>query len=159
MTEFRAALAALLCLFFAMPAAAQENEPLIGLWAAELRFDQGRRGELEIRRRSGRWTASIAGAQASAAAGRELLFRFGENGGFRGRLARGDAIEGFWIQPAGALEDRRDPGGSGQSFATPMRLRRVSPGVWRGTVTPLEGRFTLWLSIFRTPEGDRKSVV
>jgi CubicO group peptidase (beta-lactamase class C family) len=69
-----------------------------------------------------------------------------------GRLA-GANLEGFWLQPSGDNEDERDPGGSGQRFATPLTLRRAGPGEWRGDVVPLDRRFTLWLAIFRAPDG------
>ncbi|MFL6728142.1 MAG: serine hydrolase domain-containing protein, partial [Sphingomicrobium sp.] len=57
------------------------------------------------------------------------------------------------IQPSGDVQNGGDPGGSGQSYATPVRLVQVSPGVWRGNVRPLSNRFTLWLSIFEGGDG------
>ena len=133
-------------------AAAQETDPLIGLWGQALTFGPKLRGELVIRNGK-QWTANIAGQQVEFAphAG-AVQFRFPTKDGFRGRLS-GKAIHGFWVQPTGEAQDVRDPGGSGQSFATPMTLHATAPGEWRGTVVPLDRRFTLWLSIFRGPDG------
>lgn len=151
--------AALLLLFLvpgeAKPAqaAAGGADALIGLWAFEADFGPAPRGTLTIRRSRGGWRAAIGGLEAPATVtGDAIRVRFGTGAGFRGRLA-GPTISGFWLQPSGATEDRRDPGGSGQAFATPVELRRAAGNAWRGTVRPLDDRFTLYLSIFRTPEG------
>jgi CubicO group peptidase (beta-lactamase class C family) len=128
-------------------------EALIGLWAYRADFGPAPRGPLTIRRSGRGWRAAIGGLEAPAVVtGDAVRIRFGTRGGFRGHL-RGSTIDGFWLQPSGATADRRDPGGSGQPFATPVVLRRIGPGRWRGTVTPLEDRFTLYLSIFRAADG------
>jgi CubicO group peptidase (beta-lactamase class C family) len=146
-------LLALLALIVAAPAAAQTPDPLAGLWGVELDFGPALRGPIELRRSGARWTATIGGARtAFAASGRELRFDFGGQGGFRGRVT-GAGIDGFWLQPSSASAESPDPGGSGQAFATPLRLRAAGRGVWRGTVVPLDGHFTLWLSIFPGPDG------
>lgn len=134
---------------------ASAEEPLLGLWAYQADFGPALRGELAVRRSGRRWSASIAGHLSSATVtGREIRLDFGGRGGFRGRLsADGRSIDGFWLQPSGETADRRYPGGSGQPFATPTRLRRRDGNMWSGQVTPLDDRFTLYLSIFRDPEG------
>lgn len=151
-----AALCAFLCLvpsrasLTAQPAA--NEEPLVGLWGVELDYGPAVRGELRLRRHGSRWQASVAGVeQRFAARGREIRFTLpGGSGGFRGRLAPdGRSIDGFWLQPSGETEDRRDPGGSGQPFATPLRLQRSGTNVWSGSVVPLDDRFTLYLKVFR----------
>ncbi|HYJ31202.1 MAG TPA: hypothetical protein VEW25_12790, partial [Allosphingosinicella sp.] len=146
-------LLALFCLLAASPAAAQETDPLVGLWGAQLDFGPELRGDLVVRRTGRGWTAAIgdAGTGFSPSSG-NLRFDFAGRGGFRGRLTAA-GLTGFWLQPPGEIEDRRDPGGSGQPFATPLILRPAGPGTWRGTIVPLDGRFTLWLSIFRGPDG------
>ena len=147
----------------ASPAAAQSPpaavaEPpdaaaLIGLWAYRADFGPALRGPLTIRRSGRGWRAAIAGLDAPATlTGDSIRVRFGTLAGFRGRLA-GGAIRGFWLQPSGATADRRDPGGSGQAFATPVALTRAGANVWRGMVTPLDDHFTLYLSIFRAADG------
>ncbi len=126
-----------------------ETEPLVGLWAHETHFRPALRGPLVIRRSDGRWHGAIGGAQASAAASAdEIRLAFGEQGGFRGRLADGGRrIRGFWMQPSNGR------GSFGQPFATPVSLARTSAERWRGTVTPLDESFTLYLSVFRDAEG------
>jgi CubicO group peptidase (beta-lactamase class C family) len=86
--------------------------------------------------------------------GEEIRFAFPrDRGQFRGRLIEnGRAIEGFWLRP-GVTADPRYPAGSSQPFATPLVLRSVGNAVWRGTVRPLEDRFTLHLRIFREKGG------
>lgn len=143
-----------LLLIAAAPAAAQTRQPadqLIGLWAYEGDFGPSLRGPLSVKRAGRAWNASIAGLNVPAAvSGRDIRFAFAERGGFRGRVSSNNRIiEGFWLQPTGETADRRDPGGSGQPFATPMTLKRVGGNVWQGVVTPLDDRFTLYLKIFR----------
>jgi CubicO group peptidase (beta-lactamase class C family) len=153
MTLVRLLIAFLLLAAVPAPAAAQGEDELIGLWGAELRFGPALSGVLAVRRGRAGWTASIGGEEARFRPSRdEIRFTFGSRGGFRGRIERG-AIRGFWLQPSGETEDRRDPGGSGQPFATPVLLRPARGGGWSGIVVPVEDRFTLWLSIFRAPDG------
>ena len=127
---------------------AAESEPLLGLWAHDSDFGPALRGPLTLRRSGARWQGAIGGAEASATTdGDEIRLAFGDRGGFRGRLEDGGrSIRGFWLQPSASTE-------LGQAFATPTSLQRVGANRWRGAVTPLEGHFTLYLSIFRDQEG------
>ncbi len=132
------------------------DDQLIGIWSSAMSFAPGLHGQLTVARKGTSWTASLAGAEsASSETGHKIRFVFpGNRGEFRGALtADGHEIEGFWLQPAGTTSDPRDPGGSGQPFASPLNLRRVRPGMWRGTVRPLMDRFTLYLRIFRGTDG------
>src|SRR5262249_47925327 len=52
-------------------------------------------------------------------------------------------IEGFWIDPPGE--------GLAQSYASPLTLAPDGKAAWRGTVAPLDDRFTLDLWIVRGP--------
>ena len=63
------------------------------------------------------------------------------------------AIRGFWIQPAAAMQDREDPGGRGQSFASPLLLARAGDDAGSATWSPLQEGFTLYLKIYRDAEG------
>jgi CubicO group peptidase (beta-lactamase class C family) len=138
----------------AQPASAEDE--LIGIWASSIRFGPELQGQLSVSREGSAWGASIGQvATRFSATGAEIRFSFPNNlGGFRGRLVNKDrSIEGFWLQPSGETADRRDPGGSGQPFATPMILRSRGRGIWSGTVVPVEDRFTLYLKVFRNPEG------
>lgn len=140
------------------PAAAQaltdSVDALEGMWVSETVYSAALSGELIVRRVGDAWQASIAGVYAkSAVDGGAVRLAFGAHGRFRGALARSGTIDGFWLRPSGETEDRADPGGSGQPFATPLVLRRVARNEWRGEVAPLDDRFTLYLSIFRDEQG------
>jgi CubicO group peptidase (beta-lactamase class C family) len=148
-------LALLVVLLLGMqPADAQESDPangLIGLWAAELHFGPVLRGDLTLTRGGTGWSARIMDAEHRfPVAGEEIRFSLPDGrGGFRGRFSRDNrTVEGFWVQPSGETADRRDPGGSGQPFATPLTLVQTGDDSWRGTVVPLDDRFTLYLKIF-----------
>jgi CubicO group peptidase (beta-lactamase class C family) len=135
-------------------ALAQENE-LLGLWASETTFAPALQGELTLRRSGQSWRASVAGAEAQCTteAG-SMRCAFSQNRGlYRGALANGEPGAGWWVRPSGATEDRNDPGGSGQSFAGRIELRKSGADQWRGTVQPLEDRFNLYLRIDRNDEG------
>jgi CubicO group peptidase (beta-lactamase class C family) len=134
------------------------TESLVGIWASETRFGNGLSGEMTVSRERSVWRASLSNAEStSEARGNSISFTFPGNGGeFRGKLTKDpDEISGFWLQPAVVAESSglSDPGGSGQAFASPLRLRRVKTKTWKGTVRPLEGRFTLYLKISRNADG------
>jgi len=76
-----------------------------------------------------------------------------DRGLYRGALANGQPTAGWWVRPSGETEDRNDPGGSGQSFAGRVELRKAGADEWRGTVQPLEDRFNLYLRISYNEEG------
>jgi CubicO group peptidase (beta-lactamase class C family) len=132
------------------------SDPLIGIWAGATTFGPILEGELTVTRDVSIWRATLSGATSSfGVVGDSVRLAFpGGLGGFRGVLTDdGRAIEGFWLRPSGGTGDRTDPGGSGQPFASPLVLESAGPGTWRGTVRPLEGRFTLYLRIFRDDDG------
>lgn len=128
-------------------AAAQQEDALLGVWASETVFQPAPLGgALVVTRRGGEWRGTMGGATATfRPAGDSIRFALRDGlGAFRGAL-EGDSIRGWWIQPARQV-DR-------QPFATPVVLRRVQDGSWRGDVQPLEDRFRLYLSIFRNEQG------
>ena len=135
-------------------ALAQESD-LLGLWGSETTFAPALQGELTLRRSGPIWRASIGGAesQCTAEAG-TMRCQFSQNRGlYRGALANGEPGAGWWVRPSGATEDRNDPGGSGQSFAGRVELRKSGADEWRGTVLPLDDRFNLYLRISRNEDG------
>jgi CubicO group peptidase (beta-lactamase class C family) len=138
---------------------AKGEEQLIGFWSTQLDFAPALKGPLTITRTGEQWTASIAGAQAIAGTRDDTLrFVFSAKDGktlgeFRGVLKPRTGIEGWWLRPSGETRDRRDPGGSGQPFATRVDLKQAGPDRWSGTVRPLDDRFTLYLKVFRNAEG------
>ena len=152
MNRFRV-LIALAVLLLPAPALAQPPASLEGIWGTQLRLGPELRGPLVVRRAGSRWTASIGQETTNfAARASDLRFGFGRRAGFRGRL-EANRITGFWLQPAGDSPEQEDMGGASQPFATPMTLAPDGPNRWRGTIRPLDARFTLWLSIFRAPDG------
>ena len=126
--------------------AGQPDHPLLGGWVSETSVEPALQGELTVARQGGGWRVALAGAEASfAAAGDSVRFAFPDGGGgFRGAV-EGDSIRGFWVQPVRDVD--------GQPFASPLVLRRAGDGVWRGTVRPLEDRFTLHLYVFYDDQG------
>ena len=130
-----------------------QGTELTGIWRADASFGSGLHGALLIRKTGTGYTATIGGERAaSSVEAGDIFLTFGRDGAFRGQ-AHGASIEGFWIRPASDMQSLRDPGGSGSSYATPVRLRQVSKGAWRGEVRPLSSRFSLWVSIFRDDNG------
>jgi CubicO group peptidase (beta-lactamase class C family) len=153
MKNVTALLASLLALN-AMPALAQENE-LVGLWVSETTFAPALQGDLTLRRSGQSWHASISGAEAQCTTDAGTMrCPFSQNRGlYRGALANGEPSAGWWVRPSGETEDRNDPGGSGQSFAGRVELRKSGADEWRGTVRPLEDRFNLYLRISYNEDG------
>jgi CubicO group peptidase (beta-lactamase class C family) len=142
------------------PKVETSTESLVGIWASETRFGNGLSGDLTVSRKRSVWKASLSNAvSTSELRGNSIRFTFPGGGEFRATLTKltkdPDAINGFWLQPAGVADASglSDPGGSGQSFASPLALRRVRANTWKGTVRPLERRFTLYLKIARNTDG------
>ena len=134
---------------------AQPAGSLTGLWGTQLSFTPGLAGMLEISRRENIWSATLAGkAGAVQRSGDRINVTFQKNGGsFNGRVViERHAIEGFWIQPAGA-SDPRDPYGSNQPLASPLVLTASGAQKWHGAVKPMPDTFTLFLKIFPSPDG------
>lgn len=147
-------MAALSLMLLAQPAAAQNaGAELEGLWVVERTYAPRLRGELIIARDGETWRGAIGGQTAEAQAqDGEVQLSFGAHGAFRGSSENG-ALRGVWIQPSSDAEERDDPTAAAQSFAAPLSLRRSGRNAWRGDVRPLDGRFTLYLRIFRNDEG------
>lgn len=148
--------AVVLCLaLLAQPAAAQVAAPdLEGLWAVERAYAPSLRGTLEVRRSGSRWSATVGHARAQGRSQNGVVrLNFGVHGDFRGSIAQDGALDGLWLQPNSDAEERDDPTATSQAFASPMRLERVRRNVWRGAVEPLDGRFTLYLRVFRDEQG------
>jgi CubicO group peptidase (beta-lactamase class C family) len=149
----RAIIAAAVLSFTAAPATGQDPDRLIGIWRADMNFGPSVGGPLVIREAKGRYSATIDGETAKTARNsKDIRLAFGHGSSFRGQIEHG-LLDGFWISPASDMQNGADPGGSGSPYATPVHLEQVSPGVWRGDVHPLRGKFTLWLSIFKAADG------
>jgi CubicO group peptidase (beta-lactamase class C family) len=126
---------------------------LAGLWGTTRSFGPDIRGELTIARAGDGWRAAIGGTWAPVKMSSDNVdFTLAGNvGSFRGhRDAATARIRGQWIQPAGAV--------TGVAWATPVDLRPAGPGVWRGTVTPLEESVTLFMDVRADAQGAIKAV-
>ncbi len=133
-----------------VPVTAQSPPDLSGLWSATLRFGPDIRGTLLLLRSPDGWRADIAGFSIPAKSdGQAISFALPDNNGsFRGRLT-GREIHGHWIQPPTQQ--------SGLSYATPVTLAPDGTGRWRGTVTPLDDRFTFYLPLTADRPGAYKT--
>jgi CubicO group peptidase (beta-lactamase class C family) len=138
-------------------AQAQNTSPatdadLVGLWGSETLFGPQVRGEIVLVRAERRWTMRAGGFEASAeSAGDTVRVALpGGQGELRAHLEPGGAVvRGFWVQPAGNLPP----------YASPVELRQAGDGAWRGTVTPLDDHFSLYLLITREPGGALRGIV
>jgi len=161
---FKMAPAALagLFLFFTIGAHAQAGPPapppagdsLVGVWTYQTSYGSPLSGLLTVSRQGGEWRAQLAGSEVTfQSEARSIRFAFpDERGRFRGALGVDGEVRGFWIRP-GIKADPRYPGGSSQPYATPMVLAPAGKNAWRGTVQPLDDRFTLYLEIFQNQAG------
>ena len=112
---------------------------LVGAWGQVLHFPPALKGELTVKRGGKNWSASIAGAQAPCSVeDQRIACAFSDGRGtYRGRLnGTGRAIEGWWLRPSGETTDRRDPGGSGGSFAISLASNRPVPIPGAATSSP-----------------------
>ncbi len=144
------------------PGAASANQAatvLVGLWGSQQSFGPLVRGELTIDARTPEWRARIAGYEVpvvrtkdvhtkGANAKDEINFALpGEAGKFRGHLsADGKQIIGHWIQLAGVAF-------YSYSYASPVELSELTPGVWSGNVVPLDERASFYMSVQQNPDG------
>jgi CubicO group peptidase (beta-lactamase class C family) len=126
----------------------QLSDPLVGIWAAQTTVSPVLRGELVVTRNGPGWSASIGSVSTPfRASGDSIRFSLaGDLGRFRGVVAKDNAaISGWWIQPTSLVY--------GNPMATTLTLQRTGPNSWRGEVTPVEERYTLFLVVNRTPSG------
>ncbi len=124
-------------------------DSLVGIWEAQKRFGPEIEGALEMRRSGTDWTAEIAGFTVDVEVeGEWLNFSLpNQKGGFRGRApgAPQGTIQGHWIQPALVC--------TGYESASPVVLSSANETTWRGTVKPLNDRFTFFLVIEQSQDG------
>ncbi len=119
---------------------AQTNDDLVGLWGVEANFGPQIRGPFTLERSQSVWTLRAGGFEVTAPANGDEL-RIAVPGGL-GEL-RGSVASAFWIQPATNLVPH----------ATPVKLEAIGSGAWRGVITPLDDRFSLYLPIAREADG------
>lgn len=123
------------------------GDDLVGLWGSESTFGPEVRGDITLERRAGHWLARIAGFEVSALAGTHLRFVLpGGQGELRARVLGAGAkrtVRAFWLQP----------GGNMSPYAVPVRLQRAGENAWRGSIVPLDERFSLYLHVRRQEDG------
>lgn len=122
----------------------------VGLWQAELAFGPEAKGALLLRDNDDThgWQAEIAGyAVPVKVDGKSISFTLPDDqGSFRGTRVADGEIHGIWTQPPTVQ-------GGGQRYASPVLLRQVSPGVWLGTLRPLNDHLSFYLPV-AAGEGD-----
>ena len=137
---------ALLLPFILSLAGVPGDDDLVGLWGSESVFGPQVRGELTLVHDHG-WTIRIGGYESAGRVDGDTLRAAlpGGQGDFRAVVsAARDTIHAFWMQPSGQLSWR---------FATPVELVRQANGVWRGTVRPLDERWSIYLDVTRASDG------
>lgn len=133
--------------------AAQAEDPAVGFWSTQLNFPSGMSGALTLSKGADAWRASLNGSEVVSPAGPQMKFTFPHGKGELRVSAEGDNVRAFWITPSVFLTPTREPGSATQPFATPLKLTATGRNRWQGTVAPLEVRFTLYLKVYRDPEG------
>lgn len=149
---FALLIAALLAVSAAALRAETSDDPAIGLYAAQLSFPSGLRGDLTLTKAGDNWRASIAGVEVMSPAATRMKFTFPNDGGELRVVQEGSNARAFWITPSVFLTATREPGSATQPYATPLRLQPAGDG-WRATVEPFAIKFTLYLKIYRDAEG------
>jgi CubicO group peptidase (beta-lactamase class C family) len=123
------------------------SENLVGIWGCERYSGLLAHGELTIDGRGAGWRATISGFDVPVKhENGDVTFSLPEGEGeFRGHLsADSQSVYGDWIQPA------RDY--FNNPYATPVKLSSQGKSVWRGTVMPLDEKFSFYVSIQREPD-------
>ena len=141
-------------LLFSPTAPSQQSVPkgadaLVGLWGSEQIIAPMVSGELTLDARVSSWRANIGGFTLPVEhSGNIVTFTVPDNQGeYRGQLAANPKrIRGHWIQPASINPYQ-------QRYASPVVLSEITPGIWRGTVVPLQYRISFYISIQRAEDG------
>jgi CubicO group peptidase (beta-lactamase class C family) len=130
---------------FLMLATVQAQD-LSGLWKAQQWFGPYSRGPLLIERTKAGWSADFMGRSLVVQArGSELHFALPDDAGkFDGRLD-GSRIIGRWTTPPSRV--------SGFRYASPVTLTPDGTDRWRGTITPRDDTYTLFLMVQKRPDG------
>jgi CubicO group peptidase (beta-lactamase class C family) len=117
------------------------SSALRGLWGYEWRNAAQVRGTLLVDERTSPGVASIDGyAVALSGGGAGPSFALpADAGSFRGTLLPDGQVAGTWFQPPTLS--------AGVRYATPVRLRKIAPDLWTGSVNPLPDRVDLFLVI------------
>ena len=133
----------------AQSSAPRTGDDLLGLWGAEPHLGPQVRGALLLDRDGRQWTMRVGGFEArSQQVGDSAIIALPGGQGTLRLWASGQRVDAYWIQPAGM-----DP-----SYAMPVSLRVTGANAWRGTVTPIDAQFPLYLVVTRMPDGSLHGV-
>ena len=130
-------------------------ERLTGLWTAHREFGPSARGPVLLERTGTSFSAVVAGQRVPVRSENgELCFDLPATGGsFRGKVEKGSVIRGHWFPPAShALL-------VGFTFASPVVLMPAGEGRWKGSVLPMDDRFTFFLLVKKEPDGSFAAVL
>ena len=120
--------------------AAEVDSTLVGLWEASRTFDSAFEGEVVVRETSHGLFATVGQYTVAVSRdGNSTKFTLPDGMGRFDGLFDGDAIVGHWIQPATV-----------QSFAemaSPVVLKPVTSGTWKGRVQILADEIHFYLSL------------
>jgi CubicO group peptidase (beta-lactamase class C family) len=134
------------------PAAASNAAALAGLWGAEKIFGPLVRGMLTIDGRTSPWRATIGGYTIDVRRdGPNVSLALAGGEGWFSGVARSGGIAGTWIQPETIV--------GGSRYASPVSLRRIDAGVWRGDVRPLDDAMSVYLLVSQGTDGAMHAMV
>ncbi len=127
----------------------RSGDDLLGLWGAEPQLGPQVRGALLLDRDGRQWTMRIGGFEAHAMQDGDsaTIALPGAQGTLR-LWTTPERVDAYWIQPAGM-----DP-----AYAMPVPLRATGAKAWRGTVTPIDAQFPLYLVVSRMTDGSLHGV-
>jgi CubicO group peptidase (beta-lactamase class C family) len=128
------------------PAAAPTT--LDGVWGFSQQLPPAAAGAVTLTRRGAEWRMELGDAVVDGIAiGDTIRLPLpGARGALRVHV--GGEPSAFWVQPPGI----------GPAYATPVTLRRVDNRSWRGTIDPVEQRFSLYLVVRPDSSGVRTAV-
>jgi CubicO group peptidase (beta-lactamase class C family) len=127
------------CAMTPVAARAGPATALVGTWQLRETVDELQSGSITVVTADNP-RAVFAGMSAAARPdGSGLAFPFARDvGELRTPAVDADRITAFWIQP---------PGFNGTSYASPVVLDRIAPGIWRGTIAALQNPLVMSLYV------------
>lgn len=128
------------------------DSELIGMWEGKRIAGPEVRGDLLITLKNDHWLVDVAGYKLSIPAMGisdyiELSFSMpGNRGSFTGVFdGTSRQINGHWTQPRTINH--------GSSYKSPVILKLLSDNIWFGEIAPLSDEFSLFLPVWKRPDG------
>jgi hypothetical protein len=120
------------------------DDRLIGFWENVTQFTDASPKEIVITRDGAGIHARVGGSDCAVETKRGIRFTIPGQGTFRGRFGGNEkVIDGFWAQTPGELPGLQNP--YDQAYASPVTHKRSGKNAWKGSVTPLPQRLTMYL--------------